>query len=71
MPRSPAHEFKWRVLGPAPAPISRLRGNHRFQIQAQATDPQGLNQAIHQATQSLSPPNEVQWIIDVDPLNML
>jgi primosomal protein N' (replication factor Y) len=60
-----------RVLGPAPAPISKLRGKHRFQIQTQAADGAALRQAIALATADFHPPDEVQWIADVDPIDML
>ena len=60
-----------RVLGPAPAPFARLRGKYRFQIQVQAFDGDMLREAIRQVTAKLQPPDEVQWIVDVDPLDML
>ena len=60
-----------RVLGPAPAPFSKLRGKYRFQIQLQGPDGHGLREAVVKATASLRPPDEVQWIVDVDPLDML
>ncbi|MBN2024754.1 MAG: primosomal protein N' [Pirellulales bacterium] len=60
-----------RVLGPAPAPFAKLRGKYRFQIQAQSPDRANLHAAVRQATGGLKPPDEVQWIVDVDPLDML
>jgi primosomal protein N' (replication factor Y) len=60
-----------RVLGPAPAPISKLRGQHRFQIQAQSADGLLLREAVRQATAELQFPDSVQWTVDVDPLDML
>ena len=60
-----------RVLGPAPAPFARLRGMYRFQIQLQGSDGDKLRAAVRQATAQLEPPDQVQWIVDVDPLNML
>ena len=36
------HGLEARVLGPAPAPISRLRGKYRFQLQTQADRRRGL-----------------------------
>jgi len=63
--------FTHRVLGPAPAPIARLRGLFRFQIQLHGADAAGLRAAVRSATESLDPPDEVQWIVDVDPLDML
>jgi len=60
-----------RVLGPAPAPFARLRGKHRFQIQVQGPDGDALRAAVRQATAELRPPEEIQWIVDVDPIDML
>ena len=60
-----------RVLGPAPAPFARLRGKYRFQIQLQGHDGERLRAAVRQATADLKPPEDVQWIVDVDPLDMM
>ena len=60
-----------RVLGPAPAPFSKLRGKFRFHLQIQSPDGDKLRQAVRQATANLKPPDGVQWIVDVDPLDML
>jgi primosomal protein N' (replication factor Y) len=65
------HEARARVLGPAPAPFAKLRGNYRFQIQAQGEDREKLRLAARDATAELNPPESVQWIVDVDPLDML
>jgi len=62
---------KVRVLGPAPAPIAKLRGKYRFQLQLQGTDGAQLRAAVLAAQAALKPPEEVQWIADVDPLDML
>ena len=64
-------EAKARVLGPAPAPFSKLRGLYRFQIQIQGPDGEKLRAAVRLATADLKPPEQVQWIVDVDPLDML
>jgi primosomal protein N' (replication factor Y) len=60
-----------RVLGPAPAPFAKLRGKYRFQIQVQGPDGDALRAATRQATADLHPPEGVQWIVDVDPMDML
>jgi len=60
-----------RVLGPAPAPLPRLRGFCRFQIQLQGPDAQKLREAVRQVGGELAAPPGVQWIADVDPVNML
>ncbi len=60
-----------RILGPAPAPIAKLRGKYRFQLQLQGPDAVALRAAIRRAQEELPPPDDVQWIADVDPLDML
>jgi primosomal protein N' (replication factor Y) (superfamily II helicase) len=66
-PSSPAA----RILGPAPAPIAKLRGKYRFQLQLQGADGVALRAAVRQVQQTLTPPDDTQWIADVDPLDML
>jgi primosomal protein N' (replication factor Y) len=60
-----------RILGPAPAPIARLRGNYRFQIQLQSTDGELLRRRVRMATADLKAPESAGWIVDVDPLDMM
>ena len=65
------HEAGARVLGPAPCPFSKLRGKFRFQIQLQGPDGEKLRKSVVEATTGLKTPEEVQWIVDVDPIDML
>jgi primosomal protein N' (replication factor Y) len=60
-----------RILGPAPAPMSRLRGDYRFQIQLQSADGQSLRTLVRAATSSAKQPDGVNWTVDVDPLDMM
>jgi primosomal protein N' (replication factor Y) len=60
-----------RILGPAPAPIARLRGNYRFQLQLQSIDGDLLRQRVRAATADLKSPEGAGWIVDVDPLDMM
>jgi primosomal protein N' (replication factor Y) len=60
-----------RILGPAPAPFARLRGYFRFQLQVQGTDGPGLRALVSRGLKELRAPESVQWIADVDPLDML
>jgi primosomal protein N' (replication factor Y) len=64
-------EISLRVLGPALAPISKLRGKYRFHMQLQSTDGPGLRQVLREVMATVKPPEDVQWIVDVDPLEML
>jgi primosomal protein N' (replication factor Y) len=60
-----------RVLGPAPAPLAKLRGKFRFHLLLFAGDGAILRQAVLTATSGLQLADEVQWIVDVDPQDML
>jgi primosomal protein N' (replication factor Y) (superfamily II helicase) len=60
-----------RILGPAPAPIARLRGNYRFQLQLQSLDGELLRERVRAATAGLKSPEGAGWIVDVDPLDMM
>ncbi len=60
-----------RVLGPAPAPIPRLRGMYRFHFQAQCADGEILRAALRDATAELKTPDGLQWSVDIDPADML
>jgi primosomal protein N' (replication factor Y) len=60
-----------RILGPAAAPIAKLRGSFRQQIQLQSVDGERLRHLVKAATADLKPPEGVAWIIDVDPIDMM
>jgi primosomal protein N' (replication factor Y) len=65
------HEAKVRVLGPAPAPLTRLRGKFRFHLLLRSSESQALHDTIQAAIKDLKTPEEVQWVVDVDPGDML
>jgi primosomal protein N' (replication factor Y) len=59
-------------LGPAPAPLARLRGRYRFQLLAKGSDRKALRRAAEQlraATAGLGA--GLHASIDLRPLNML
>jgi len=60
-----------RILGPAPAPIAKLRGKFRFHVLLLSPDAASLREAVGAATTGVPSPDNVQWIADVDPLDML
>lgn len=66
-----AANVPYRILGPAPAPIHKLRNLFRFHLQAQSTDGSALREAVRSLSDRVKPVEEVQWIVDVDPLDML
>ena len=60
-----------RLLGPAPAPMAKLRGMYRFHLQLQAQNGPALRDLVRQVASEVPKPDEIQWIADVDPLEML
>ena len=67
----PPESGQIRVLGPAPAPIARLRDRFRWHLQVQGADGRQLRELVRRATATLETPDDVAWIIDVDPVEML
>jgi len=60
-----------RVLGPAPAPIARIRDRFRWHVQVHGPAGPALRDLVRRATAGLKTPDSVAWIIDVDPVEML
>jgi primosomal protein N' (replication factor Y) len=60
------------VLGPAPAPLSRLRGRFRQQVLVKGADPAAVREAARAmgaVAARLSAP--LQAVVDLRPQNML
>jgi primosomal protein N' (replication factor Y) len=60
-----------RVLGPAEAPVFRLKGYYRFHFQLQSPSPGTLHQLLRTVLPTVRPPVGVEFTLDIDPLNML
>ena len=56
-----------QVLGPAPAPISRIRGRHRVRLLVKAAKGVALQPALSAWVGQLKPPNSLRLSIDIDP----
>ncbi|MDR3183071.1 MAG: primosomal protein N' [Planctomycetaceae bacterium] len=70
--RLKTEEGMFKILGPAPAPFAKLRGYYRFHIHLHGTDGghlRSLADSVSRSLKSSSP--SIQWIIDIDPLDML
>jgi primosomal protein N' (replication factor Y) len=61
----------FRLLGPASAPIEKLRGKFRYHMILQAPDLESVRVTLRAAQCDLQVGDELQWLIDVDPLDML
>lgn len=65
--------YEVRILGPAPPPISKLRGKYRFHILLQSTNAGHLGNTIRKATEAftIAEKDDVQYVVDIDPMDML
>jgi primosomal protein N' (replication factor Y) (superfamily II helicase) len=60
------------VLGPAPAPLSRLRGRYRFRLLLKARSRPPLRAVLFALTEALPRVGrDVRVVVDVDPVSML
>ncbi len=62
---------KVRVLGPAIPPIARLRGLYRYHLMLSASEAIDINTLLSRTVSDISPPKEIQFVIDIDPIDML
>ena len=60
-----------RLLGPAEAPVFRLKGYFRYHFQLQSPSPATLHQVLRAVLPMQRPPTGVEFTLDVDPFNML
>jgi primosomal protein N' (replication factor Y) (superfamily II helicase) len=58
------------VLGPAPAPLGRLRGEYRAQLLLKGRNRRAMREALL-ATLAAQPELQRRTIVDVDPVNLL
>lgn len=62
-----------RVMGPAPAPVPRLKNEFRYQLLLKSSDRKKLNETLHRIRRFVG---EQKWgatalVIDVDPVTLL
>jgi len=60
-----------RLLGPAEAPVFRLKGYYRYHFQLQSPSPGVLHQLLRQVLGTVRPPHGVDCTVDIDPYDML
>jgi primosomal protein N' (replication factor Y) (superfamily II helicase) len=66
-----AAQIEHRILGPAPCPIAKLRGLYRQHLLMASPEEEKLRAAVRSFTENLEPVEGVQWVVDVDPLDLL
>jgi primosomal protein N' (replication factor Y) len=61
---------EFRVLGPAPAPLGRLRGEYRAQLLIKGANRKRMREALLQAI-AARPELQRRVVVDIDPLSVL
>jgi primosomal protein N' (replication factor Y) len=59
------------VLGPAPAPVSQIKGLHRWHLMVKCPGSSSVQRILREAGQLLKGPPGVKVMVDVDPVSML
>lgn len=59
------------ILGPAPAPVAKIRNLYRFHMQLRAATHQPLQRIVHEVVAECGSNPGIELAIDVDPVNML
>jgi len=59
-----------RILGPAPAPLGKLRGEYRAQLLIKGMNRKKIREAL-QAALGARPELQRRVVVDVDPLSVL
>jgi primosomal protein N' (replication factor Y) len=81
--RNSSTDSKMQLLGPAPAPLSRLKGRFRYHLLIKTTDLKGAGEGIEKVLPDLEKfrlalcrgkklsKEDLNIIIDVDPVSLL
>jgi primosomal protein N' (replication factor Y) len=69
MAEKQAHDI--RLLGPAEAPVFRLKGYYRYHFQLQSASAGLLHQVLRAVLPTTRPPSGVEFTLDIDPYSML
>jgi primosomal protein N' (replication factor Y) len=60
-----------RLLGPAEAPVFRLKGYYRYHFQLQSPSAGALHHVLRHVLPAAKTPTGVECTVDIDPLAML
>ncbi|MBN2405348.1 MAG: primosomal protein N', partial [Coriobacteriia bacterium] len=61
----------WTVLGPAPAPLARLKGRHRWHALLKAPPDAHVATVLAAALDTVKLPDDVILTTDVDPMDLI
>ena len=57
-------------LAEKPAPVAKLKANYRYHIQLAAPRLESIQELWREGSRKLSATKEVEYQVDVDPINM-
>jgi primosomal protein N' (replication factor Y) len=66
-----AAAIEYKILGPAPAPFPKLRNLYRFHVQILCPEEATLRAVLTATISELTESDEVQWVVDMDPQDMM
>ena len=64
-------ELQLNLLGPAVAPLEKLRGSYRFHMLLGTVEKWAIQQIVRRAKTRIKPIDDVQWIVDIDAQDMV
>ena len=70
-PPVPSPQPPTRLLGPAPCPMAKLRGKYRYHALLFTTVPDEVRNTVREIIATFNPPETVQWVVDVDPMDLM
>jgi primosomal protein N' (replication factor Y) (superfamily II helicase) len=59
------------IAGPAPAPLARAESHYRYQVMLRARQMSKLSQHLAKVTGAGALPDDVNLVVDIDPVNLL
>ncbi|MFO0960005.1 MAG: primosomal protein N' [Isosphaeraceae bacterium] len=60
-----------QIMGPAPAPVVKIRDLFRFHVQLRGPEPRALLSMLRECLPALAAPRDVELAVDVDPMSLL
>ena len=60
-----------QLLGPAPAPVMKIKHLFRYHLQLRAPTPAPLQSLLRATLPLADPPHPVELAVDVDPVSLL
>jgi len=60
-----------QVLGPSPAPVSRIKGRYRYHLMLKCPNSSSVHELLDKASGLLKGPSGAKVLVDVDPISML